>query len=106
MITVVNYKCTKKDPNTAETNTFFSLITFIGDYFGNPIIEPSIAGLDVNEFNNIYLGKFSEPLPFGTMYGPTAYDAVWSLALAFNKTLQKMEQLGKDRIQDYFCFSN
>ena len=69
-----------------------------GDYFGNPIIEQSIGGLDVNQFNKIYLAKFNEPIPFGTMYGPTAYDAVWAFALAFNRTLQKMEQLGEDKL--------
>ena len=74
------------------TNNLFYLCT--GDYFGNPIIEPSIGGLDVNQFNKIYLSKFSGPVPNGAMFAPVAYDAVWAFALAFNRTLQKMEQLG------------
>ena len=67
-----------------------------GSYHLNPTIEPSIGGLNVNEFLDLYNQTVNYELPYGNAYAPSSYDAVWALALALNTTLSRMHNLGTD----------
>lgn len=53
-------------------------------------------GYDIN--NNRY--------PEGYQEAPLAYDAVWSVALAFNKTMERLKRKGKGRSLKNFTYSD
>lgn len=53
-------------------------------------------GYDIN--NNRY--------PEGYQEAPLAYDAVWSVALAFNKTMERLKVKGKGRSLKDFTYTD
>lgn len=76
----------------------------------NPAAEKGVAGLNVEEFLNLYYEQSNYTKPYGWEYAGPVYDAVWALALALNSTVQKMMQNGKKikKVPIYFtcdiCF--
>ena len=71
------------------------MFPFSGAIFLNPHLdEISVSGLSAQEFLDIYNERTNRSQPLGTNFAPNAYDAVWALALALNRTVQKMTALG------------
>lgn len=67
---------------------------FTGPTFVNPIKERGIAGINTEEFDEIFLEHFNYSWPFGSTYRMPAYDSVWAVALALNATLTKLIEMG------------
>ena len=67
----------------------------------NPLSQPSIGGLDAEEFIELFQRAANDLDIVGANFAPTSYDAVWAAALALNRTLQKMEQMGIIKFHQY-----
>lgn len=69
-------------------------------------------------FSNIYSQRLNQALinegydidnnryPEGYQEAPLAYDAVWSVALAFNKTMERLKRKGKGRSLKDFTYTD
>ena len=66
----------------------------LGFVYKNPSLEPSIGGFNVDGFFTQFAERANHTALFGSEYGPPTYDAVWAMALALNRTWQKMQQTG------------
>ena len=82
--------CTREQILEALQQSFFTGPTFV-----NPSKEPGIAGITSEEFDAMYLEYFNGTMPFGSTYRMPAYDSVWAVALALNKTLTKLIESGR-----------
>ena len=71
-------------------------MTYIsGSTFINPnLYETTVSGLTAQEFLDIFNLKTNNSKPVGTTHAAMTFDAVWAIALALNRTVQKMDVLG------------
>ena len=67
---------------------------FEGILYENPILETSIAGINRDEFINMYLQRVNYSDLRGMDYISPAYDAIWAASLALNMTQGKLENKG------------
>ena len=65
-----------------------------GNSYINPILEPSIGGMNAEEFTTLLNERANHSALHGLDWTPPAYDVVWAAALALNLTVDKMKQRG------------
>ncbi|XP_046398268.1 gamma-aminobutyric acid type B receptor subunit 1 isoform X3 [Ischnura elegans] len=70
--------------------------------------QQTISGMTTNDFrerlNKALKKRYEideERYPEGYQEAPLAYDAVWAVALAFNKTMEKLNRQGKRSLKDF-----
>ena len=68
-----------------------------GNSNSNPIVETSIGGIDGEEFVAMFQERANSSHMYGQEFGPTAYDAVWTIALGLNTTQHKLSKDGKSK---------
>lgn len=59
------------------------------------MLEAGVANMTSGGFMTEYLNRSGGDVLFGSKYAPQTYDGVWVIALALNKTMQKLEAAGK-----------
>ncbi|NP_001164698.1 GABA b receptor precursor [Saccoglossus kowalevskii] len=66
----------------------------------NPDDSPTISGRTSQQFLKEFKTKIPDPNVSGYPEAPLAYDAVWSLALALDKTMKRLAKKGM-KLEDY-----
>lgn len=69
---------------------------YFGPVYKNPVLETSIAGINTDEFDRLFLERTNGSKPYGMNMNPVYYDAIWAAALGLNLTITKMAERGED----------
>ncbi|ELT92412.1 hypothetical protein CAPTEDRAFT_123994 [Capitella teleta] len=93
--------CTKEQLLEVLQGNFFTGPTFV-----NEQNTRGIAGITTKEFDDMYYAHFNNTMPFGSTYRMPAYDSVWAVALALNKTLTKLIESGSSKRLEDFQYSD
>ncbi|ELU11519.1 hypothetical protein CAPTEDRAFT_196704, partial [Capitella teleta] len=79
---------------------------YFGPVYKNPVLETSIAGINTDEFDRLFLERTNGSKPYGMNMNPVYYDAIWAAALGLNLTITKMAERGINKTLDQFTYAD